>query len=128
MSLSTQRSRYSLEEIIAAVEAFNDTYGFVNYAEIGRRLGLSRQAIQLRIKAARTAGLIDDLTHTRLRPPVRTDRVSIDVRIAPEARDFAWGLAERLEVHPATVVEAAILNYKQSLRDELTLLPVPQAS
>lgn len=117
------QSQYTLQEIITACEDFNNEFGFVNYAEIGRRLGISRQAVQLRLRAAREQGLIDEYTHGRLRPPVRNDRVKMQLSVSPETKEFLYSVAARLDVHPSTVLEGAVNQYRRSLKDSLTASP-----
>lgn len=112
---SRQRSSYTLEQVLQACEDFLRTYGFVNYAEIGRRLGISRQAVQLRLKTAHDKGQIDDYTFQRLRPSLRNDNVEMCIKVAPETRAFLNGMAERLDLRVSTIVEAAITKYRHSL-------------
>lgn len=117
-----QRSKYTLDDILQACHDFNSTFGFVNYAEIGRRLGLSRQAVHLRLKDAKAKGLLDEYTHGRfLRPGTRSDRVDLHLKVAPETRDFLNSLSDQLDVRIATLVDSAVALYRERIRDDITI-------
>jgi len=47
-----QRSAFPLERICEICERFYERDGFVKWTDVGKALGLSRQAIQLRLQAA----------------------------------------------------------------------------
>ena len=52
MPSSVQRSQFSLERLLAVCDLLYARDGFVTWAEVGASLGVSRQAIQLRLRAA----------------------------------------------------------------------------
>jgi len=47
-----QRSSFSLEKLTEICERFYERDGFVKWADVGKALGVSRQAVQLRLRAA----------------------------------------------------------------------------
>jgi hypothetical protein len=55
----SQRSTVSLPDLLAVCERFYARDGFVKWQDVGDALGISRQAVQLRLKAAVAKG---DLT------------------------------------------------------------------
>lgn len=52
------KPKASLEHLLALCERFYERNGFVKWSEVAEVVGLSRQAIQLRLKSAVNGGLI----------------------------------------------------------------------
>lgn len=60
-----QRSAVPLADIFATCERFYERDGFVKWSDVGKVHGLSRQAIQLRLKLAMNKGELDLATFER---------------------------------------------------------------
>lgn len=58
--------RVSLERILEVAERFYARDGFCRWSDVGKAVGVSRQAIQLRLKAAVEKGLLAPETVERL--------------------------------------------------------------
>lgn len=56
MPTGSTRSSISLERLIEVCERFYARDGFVKWTDVGAALGVSRQAVQLRLKAATERG------------------------------------------------------------------------
>lgn len=117
MPAGKTRSLHSLDDVIRACDNCYRTYGFVNYAQVGRALGLTRQAIQLRIKTAHQRGQISDATLERFRQSSSAPTVTMEIQVSPETRDYLRDLAERLGLRISTIVEGAITKYRHTLRE-----------
>lgn len=61
------RPRFTTEELIAVCERFYERDGFVKWADVGKALGVSRQAVTLRFNAAIERGEVDAATVDRFR-------------------------------------------------------------
>lgn len=77
--------------------------GYVKWADVGKALGVSRQAIQLRLRAAQRRGELDDATYERWASltsrsgtirqaaharKLEQERLLVRVRLSPES--VAW--------------------------------------
>ena len=91
------------------------TYGFLSFKVVGKSLDLSRQAIQLRLRRAHTKGDLDTFNYERLRPQLRSDNISREYSLSPENDAFIQDLVNKFEVFPATVVDAAVTRYRETL-------------
>lgn len=60
-----QRSSFSLEKLTEICERFYERDGFVKWADVGKALGVSRQAVQLRLRAAVEKGQLTPETVER---------------------------------------------------------------
>lgn len=58
MTTAVIRSAHTLEEMIAICERLYERDGFVQWAEVGKALGVTRQAVQLRFRAAVAKGQV----------------------------------------------------------------------
>lgn len=79
-----QRSAISLERLCQVCERFYARDGFVKWSEVGDALGISRQAVQLRLRAAVTKGDI---------PPETVERwqsLASRAAAARERREKGW--------------------------------------
>lgn len=63
--MAAPRSAIPLTAIFETCEKLYARDGFVKWADVGKVHGLSRQAIQLRLKAALQRGELDQATHER---------------------------------------------------------------
>lgn len=52
-------------ELLKACEHLYQQHGYVKWADVGRALGISRQAVQLRLRALQRRGELDDATYER---------------------------------------------------------------
>lgn len=69
--------------------------GFVKWADVGKALGVSRQAIQLRLRAAQAKGTLDDATYDRWSSMTARAAAVRESKAASRDRESA---ARRLEV------------------------------
>jgi transcriptional regulator with XRE-family HTH domain len=98
--------------------------GFCNYAEVARRLGVSRQAIQKRLQAAAQRGEISPETVERYRYNGTSLKKRFNTSLSQENFSFIKALADQLEVSPAYILHAAVNRYRMSLLDSVTLGPL----
>jgi hypothetical protein len=80
------RPRFELAELIEQCERFYARDGFVKFADVAKALGVSRQAVQLRLARAAERGELDAPTLERYRSP--TGRAAV-------ARERAKASGER---------------------------------
>lgn len=57
--------RFTDQQMFDICEKLYGLNGFVKWADVGKALGVSRQAIQLRLRAAQARGDLDDATYDR---------------------------------------------------------------
>ena len=105
------------QQILAECERMLQQMSLCNYAEVGRRLGVSRQTIQARLRRAERSGEITPEIAARYRPIVGHTTQRCNTSLTPENHAFVYGLAEQLRVPPATVIHAAVTRYRESLLD-----------
>ena len=116
-------SKFTLEQLLAECESTLNTLGFCSYAEVSRRLGVSRQAIQKRLQATAQRGEISPEVVERYRYMGTTLTKRFNTSLTPENFDFIKALADQLEVPPAYILHAAVNRYRMSLLDSNILNP-----
>lgn len=116
-------SKFTIEQLLAECENTLTTLGFCSYAEVSRRLGVSRQAIQKRIQSATQRGEISPEVVERYRYMGTTLTKRFNTSLTPENFDFIKALAVQLEVSPAYILHAAVNRYRMSLLDSNILNP-----
>ena len=116
-------SKFTLEQLLAECESTLNTLGFCSYAEVSRRLGVSRQAIQKRLQTAAQRSDISPETVERYRYMGTTLSQRFNTCLTPENYEFMRALAEQLEVPPAYILHAAVDRYRMSLLDNAILNP-----
>lgn len=57
--------RFTDQQMYDICEKLYQLNGFVKWSDVGKALGVSRQAIQLRLRAAQRRGELDDATYDR---------------------------------------------------------------
>jgi len=57
--------RFTDQQMFDICERLYQLNGFVKWADVGKALGVSRQAVQLRLRAAQSRGELDDATYDR---------------------------------------------------------------
>ena len=110
--------------MFAICEKLYEQNGYVKWADVGKALGVSRQAVQLRLRAAQRRGELDDATYERwasmsarsasIREAAharRTDqeRLLLRVHLSPEA--IAWLRTESVlrKVKSADIINGLIM-------------------
>jgi hypothetical protein len=83
------RPRFELAELIEQCERFYARDGFVKFADVAKALGVSRQAVQLRLARAVERGELDAPTLERYRSPTSRAAVARERRKASEDREAA---------------------------------------
>lgn len=116
-------SKFTLEQLLSECESTLNTLGFCSYAEVSRRLGVSRQAIQKRLQTAAQRGDISPEVVERYRYMGTTLSKRFNTCLTPENYEFMRALAEQLEVPPAYILHAAVNRYRMSLLDSAILNP-----
>ena len=117
----------STEQIVAECEHVLDKLGFCNYAEVGRRLHVSRQTIHKRLQAAEASGEISPETAERYKPLTGRVTQRFNSSLTPENHMFVMGIAAQLGVPPAYVLHAAVTRYRESLLEPVTPTTSPPA-
>jgi hypothetical protein len=84
--MATPRSEITLDTITALCDQLYARDGFVKWADVGRALGVSRQAIQLRLRAAVDKGLL---------PPERVEQWQSMTSRAAASRERAKAAKDR---------------------------------
>ena len=116
-------SKVTVEQIVAESEKLLNEVGICNYAEVARRLNVSRQTIQKRLQVAAQRGEISPETVERYRYMGTTLTKRFNTSLTPENFDFIKALADQLEVPPAYILHAAVNRYRMSLLDSNILNP-----
>ena len=114
-------SKFTIEQLLTECESTLSTLGFCSYAEVSRKLGVSRQAIQKRLQTAAQRGDISPETVERYRYMGTTLTKRFNTSLTPENHEFIRALADQLEVPPAYILHAAVSRYRQSLLDSAVL-------
>lgn len=57
--------RFTNQQLFDTCEKLYQLNGFVKWSDVGKVLGVSRQAVQLRLRAAQARGDLDDATYER---------------------------------------------------------------
>lgn len=79
--------RFSDQQMFDICERLYKLNGFVKWADVGRALGVSRQAIQLRLRAAQARGDLDDATYDRWSSMTARAAASRESRAKSRERD-----------------------------------------
>lgn len=108
-------STFTLEELTDFIEAMQHRYGFVSHVTAAKHFGVSRQAIQKRIRSAYERGALSERLKQRLSPPASTKLVRRELRISPENDEFIQSLAKTHQVTITAVVDAAVSCYRAAL-------------
>jgi hypothetical protein len=116
-------SKVSIEQIVAASEKLLDEVGICNYAEVARRLNVSRQTVHKRLQVAAQRGEISPEVVERYRYTGTSLTKRFNTSLTPENFDFIKALADQLEVPPAYILHAAVNRYRMSLLDSNILNP-----
>lgn len=100
----------TLQQLFVTCEALYQRDGFVRWADVGKTHGISRQAVQLRLRRALETGELDDATFQRWQSMStrRTEtakraqdrdkeRKKLDIRISVTPENKAWLEAKRTE-------------------------------
>lgn len=104
------------------MEAVYQEHGFITHALIGKRLGLSRQCIQINLaKAVADGRLAAD--HMAKFTRKSDEKVTFHITLPKDQADFMNGLAANLKVRPQVIVETALELYRERLRASL---PAPK--
>ena len=113
--------KVTIAQLIAECEKLLNELGFCNYAEVARRLNVSRQTVYKRLRDAVNRGEISPEVVERYRytGTLLTKRFNTSLR--PENYEFIKVLSEQLDVPPAYVLDAAVNRYRQSLLDSAVL-------
>lgn len=82
-----------LTELLEVCERFYARDGFVKFADVAKALGISRQAVQLRLARATERGDLDDATLQRYRSPVGRAAVARERRKVAEDNERERRLA-----------------------------------
>lgn len=104
----------STQQIVTECERLLQEIGFCNYAEVARRLNVSRQTIQQRLRSAETSGEITPETAARYKQLTGHTTQRFHTSLSPENYKFIIGLAEQLGVPPSHVLHAAVTRYRES--------------
>lgn len=115
--------KVTLEQIVAECEKLLNALGFCNYAEVARRLDVSRQTIHKRLRDAAKRGEISPEIVERYRYTATILSKRFHTSLTPENYDFIKVLADQLEVTPAYILDAAVNRYRMSLLDSNILNP-----
>jgi len=120
-------SKVSLEQIVHECEKLLSELGICNYAEVGRRLNVSRQTIQKRLQAAARCGDISPEIAARYRPTGSLLTTRFNTSLTPENAKFIRALADQLDVSPAYILHAAVNRYREALLDwnKAAAMPTP---
>lgn len=99
-----------LQQLFVTCEALYQRDGFVRWADVGKTHGISRQAVQLRLRRALETGELDDATFQRWQSMStrRTEtakraqdrdkeRKKLDIRISVTPENKAWLETQRTE-------------------------------
>lgn len=107
-------SSYVLDDLIHACEVMLDTHGFISHKTIGQQFGVTRQAIQLRLRRAFERGEITAEMCDRYHPadPPSTSR---EYSLAVTNDAFVQQQAELHQVRPSTIVDAALNRYRKTI-------------
>ena len=116
-------SKVSVEQIIAECEKLLNEIGICNYAEVARRLNVSRQTVHKRLQVAAQRGEISPEVVERYRYTGTSLTKRFNTSLTPENFDFIKALADQLEVPPAYILHAAVNRYRMSLLDSSILHP-----
>lgn len=111
------KSLLTIERIVAECEKLLNELGICNYAEVGRRLNVSRQSIQKRLQVAGERGEISPETVARYRPLGTFLTKRFHTSLTPENYEFVKALADQLDIPPAYILHAAVNRYRESLLD-----------
>lgn len=112
-----QRSLFSLEDLVRECEDTLFTLGFISHKTVAERLGVTRQAIQHRLRRAHERGELTDEQFQRYSATSVSDPVSRDYQLSSQAVDFIQTVVDTHRVRHSTVVEAALAFYKASLNN-----------
>ena len=118
--------KVTLEQLVAECEKLLNELGFCNYAEVARRLDVSRQTVHKRLRDATKRGEISPEVVERYRYTEKLLTKRFHTSLTPENFDFIKVIAEQLDVPPAYVFDAAISRYRMSLLDSSILNPSPR--
>lgn len=113
----TYVSKVTIEQIVTESEKLLREVGICNYAEVARRLNVSRQTIQKRLQVAAQRGEISPEVVERYRYTGTSLTKRFNTSLTPENFDFIKALADQLEVPPAYILHAAVNRYRMSLLD-----------
>ena len=116
-------SKFTVEKLITECESTLSELGFCSYAEVARRLGVSRQAVQKRLQAAILRDEISPEIVERYRFTGTSLSKRFNTSLSPENFDFIKTLAGQLEVAPAYILHVAVTRYRMSLLDSGVLNP-----
>ena len=116
-------SKVTIDQIVAASEKLLDEVGICNYAEVARRLNVSRQTVHKRLQVAAQRGEISPEVVERYRYTGTSLTKRFNTSLTPENFDFIKTLADQLEVPPAYILHAAVNRYRLSLLDSNILNP-----
>ena len=116
--------KVTLEQLVAECEQLLNELGFCNFAEVGRRLNVSRQTVHKRLRDAADRGEISPETVDRYRYTATLLNKRFNTSLTQDNYDFIHALADQLEVPAAYILDAAINRYRQSLLDNVTLGPL----
>lgn len=116
--------KVTLEQLVAECEKLLNELGFCNYAEVARRLDVSRQTVHKRLRDAVKRGEISPEVVERYRYTATLLTKRFNTSLTPENYDFIKILADQLEVPPAYILDAAVNRYRMSLLDNATLGPL----
>lgn len=120
--MSTKKYNYfNLEEALSALEAVYQEHGFVTHALVGKRLGLSRQCVQINLaKAMEDGRLAADYMDKFVRRS--NEKVTFHLTLSKDQANFMNDLAASLKVRPQVIVETALELYRDRLRTTLPTL------
>ncbi len=122
----TYVSKTSLQSILDTCEEVLTKYGVCNYAEVGRRLGISRQAVHQRLTTAVAQGAISQERADSYRPTSTKLTQRFNTSLSPENDEFIRNLANLLHIQPAYILHAAVNRYRASLLSSNLLEPLDE--
>lgn len=106
-----------LAPIVEALHSYLKAHGHVNYEQVAKQLGLTRQYIHYRLKAAHEKGEITEQTYNKLRQTKISEGANehMKVTIRAENKKFVSDYAKTLGIHPSKVVDTAIACYRERI-------------
>lgn len=113
-------------EILKTCEHLYQQHGFVKWADVGRALGISRQAVQLRLRALQSRGELEEATYERwssmtarsaatrerqkaaLEQKREAERHTIRLRLSPENAEWLRAVCKVRNVTSADLINGLI--------------------
>lgn len=116
------RSKHTLEQILEICEKFYQQNGFVKWIDVANVLGVSRQAVQLRLSDAVSKGLIDKGTIERYQSMTsraaaarenrqksrEADKLRISILLTPENKLWLNTEAVLKQAHTSDLINGLI--------------------